>query len=91
MRLTPEEVEHVALLARLRLTDEEIQTYTEQLSAILEYAERIQEVDTSSVPPTRARSFRLIVHRNRVTASLPPARPVRRPGGLLRRRRAWSG
>jgi aspartyl-tRNA(Asn)/glutamyl-tRNA(Gln) amidotransferase subunit C len=52
MHLTQDEVRHVAELAKLRLTDEEIQTYTEQLSAILEYAERIQEVDTSSVPPT---------------------------------------
>ena len=52
MSLTQDEVRHVAELAKLRLTDEEIQTYTEQLSAILEYAERIQEVDTSSVPPT---------------------------------------
>ena len=46
MSLTQDEVRHVAELAKLRLTDEEIQTYTEQLSAILEYAERIQEVDT---------------------------------------------
>ena len=52
MHLTQDEVRHVAELAKLRLTDEEIQTYTEQLSAILEYAQRIQEIDTSSVPPT---------------------------------------
>lgn len=52
MHLTQDEVRHVAELAKLRLTDEEIQIYTEQLSAILEYAERIQETDTSSVPPT---------------------------------------
>ena len=52
MRLTQDEVRHVAELAKLRLTEAEIEEYTDQLSAILEYAETIQEVDTSSVPPT---------------------------------------
>ena len=52
MHLTQEEVRHVAELAKLRLTEAEVQQYAEQLSAILDYAERIQEVDTSSVPPT---------------------------------------
>ena len=52
MQLTPEEVRHVAELAKLRLTDEEVAQYAEQLSDILAYAERLQEVDTSSVPPT---------------------------------------
>jgi aspartyl-tRNA(Asn)/glutamyl-tRNA(Gln) amidotransferase subunit C len=52
VRLTIEEVRHVAELAKLRLTEAEIEQYAGQLSAILEYAERLQEVDTSSVPPT---------------------------------------
>ena len=52
MHLTQDEVRHVAELAKLRLTEQEIEQYAEQLSAILDYAERIQEVDTSSVPPT---------------------------------------
>jgi aspartyl-tRNA(Asn)/glutamyl-tRNA(Gln) amidotransferase subunit C len=52
MRLTQDEVRHVAELAKLRLTEAEIEEYTDQLSAILDYAETIQEVDTSSVPPT---------------------------------------
>jgi aspartyl-tRNA(Asn)/glutamyl-tRNA(Gln) amidotransferase subunit C len=52
VRLTTEEVRHVAELAKLRLSETEIEQYTGQLSAILEYAERLQEVDTSSVPPT---------------------------------------
>lgn len=51
VRLTPDEVRHVAELAKLRLTDTEIEQYAGQLSAILDYAERLQEVDTSSVPP----------------------------------------
>jgi aspartyl-tRNA(Asn)/glutamyl-tRNA(Gln) amidotransferase subunit C len=52
MRLTPEDVRHVAELAKLSLTDEEVVEYAEQLSAILAYAERLSEVDTSGIPPT---------------------------------------
>lgn len=52
MQLTTDEVRHVAELAKLALTEEEIVQYAQQLSAILEYAARLQEVDTSSVPPT---------------------------------------
>jgi aspartyl-tRNA(Asn)/glutamyl-tRNA(Gln) amidotransferase subunit C len=52
MTLTLEEVEHIAELARLRLTDEEKARYRDQLSAILEYAARLQALDTSSIPPT---------------------------------------
>jgi len=52
MRLTQDEVRHVAELAKLRLTEAEIEEYTDQLSAILDYAAVIQEVDTSQVPPT---------------------------------------
>jgi len=51
-KLTTEEVRHVAELAKLTLTEAEIAQYTEQLSAILDYAARLQEVDTSGVPPT---------------------------------------
>jgi aspartyl-tRNA(Asn)/glutamyl-tRNA(Gln) amidotransferase subunit C len=52
VRLSADEVRHVAELAKLRLTEAEIEQFAGQLSAILEYAERLQEVDTSSVPPT---------------------------------------
>jgi aspartyl-tRNA(Asn)/glutamyl-tRNA(Gln) amidotransferase subunit C len=52
MTLTIEEVEHIAKLARLRLTQEEKERYREQLSAILDYAARLQELDTSDIPPT---------------------------------------
>lgn len=52
MHLTIDEVRHVAELARLHLTEEELERYAQQLSAILDYAERLQEVDTSNVPPT---------------------------------------
>jgi aspartyl-tRNA(Asn)/glutamyl-tRNA(Gln) amidotransferase subunit C len=52
MRLTADEVRHVAELAKLALSDAEVDAYAGQLSEILAYAEQVQEVDTSSVPPT---------------------------------------
>ncbi|NIM05013.1 MAG: Asp-tRNA(Asn)/Glu-tRNA(Gln) amidotransferase subunit GatC [Armatimonadetes bacterium] len=52
MPLTPEEVDHVALLARLELTDEERSLFTSQLSAILDYFQQLRELDTTGVPPT---------------------------------------
>jgi aspartyl-tRNA(Asn)/glutamyl-tRNA(Gln) amidotransferase subunit C len=50
MRLTPEQVEHVALLARLELTPEERERFTTQLNSMLEYFEQLQQLDTSGVP-----------------------------------------
>lgn len=52
MSLSLDEVRHVAELAKLALSDEEVAAYAVQLSAILAYAEQVQEVDTSRVPPT---------------------------------------
>jgi aspartyl-tRNA(Asn)/glutamyl-tRNA(Gln) amidotransferase subunit C len=52
MSLTLSEVEHIAELARLALTDDEKALYREQLSAILDYAAILQKVDTSAIPPT---------------------------------------
>jgi aspartyl-tRNA(Asn)/glutamyl-tRNA(Gln) amidotransferase subunit C len=52
MKISKEEVEHVALLARLELTEAEKDTYTEQLNSILEYAELLNKLDTTGIPPT---------------------------------------
>lgn len=52
MSLTIQQVEEIAALARLELTKKEKERFREQLSAILEYAETLQELDTSNVPPT---------------------------------------
>jgi aspartyl-tRNA(Asn)/glutamyl-tRNA(Gln) amidotransferase subunit C len=52
MKLTREQVTHIAELARLALTDEELALYQEQLSAVLEYAERLQSLDTDAISPT---------------------------------------
>lgn len=46
------DVDHVARLARLALTDEERERYREQLGLILEHAARVQEVAAEDVPPT---------------------------------------
>jgi len=52
MALTLQEVEHIAELARLQLSDEEKNRYRQQLSSILDYAARLQSIDTSGIPPT---------------------------------------
>jgi len=52
MKLTREEVRHIALLCRLGLSEAEVERFQEQLSHILENFEVLQQVDTTDVPPT---------------------------------------
>ena len=52
MAITREEVLHVARLARLELSDDEVTRFQEQLSAILEAVSKVTELDLSDVPPT---------------------------------------
>lgn len=52
MELSHDEVRRIAELAKLALTDEEVALYAGQLSKILDYFARLQEVDTSQIPPT---------------------------------------
>ena len=52
MPLTRTQVEHIAELAKLKLNPDEIDRMTQQLSAILEHAARLQELDTDTIPPT---------------------------------------
>ncbi|MCB9435458.1 MAG: Asp-tRNA(Asn)/Glu-tRNA(Gln) amidotransferase subunit GatC [Anaerolineales bacterium] len=52
MALSRAEVQHIAELAKLHLTDAEIDAYTEQLSAILDYALELNSLDTDAIPPT---------------------------------------
>jgi aspartyl-tRNA(Asn)/glutamyl-tRNA(Gln) amidotransferase subunit C len=52
MAITREEVLHVAKLARLELTEEEVARLTEQLGAILEAVSKVSELDLSDIPPT---------------------------------------
>jgi aspartyl-tRNA(Asn)/glutamyl-tRNA(Gln) amidotransferase subunit C len=51
MALSPEEVAKVALLARLRLSPEELTTFTGQLNSIVEFVAELQELDTANVEP----------------------------------------
>ena len=51
-RLTRDVVAHVALLARLQLTDEELDTFTEQLTAVLDHAADVEALDLTGVEPT---------------------------------------
>ena len=50
--ISRDEVAHVARLARLQLTDEQIDTFTPQLAAILEHAADVEALDLEGVPPT---------------------------------------
>ena len=89
MKLSREEVLHIALLARLGLTETEVDRFREQLSNILENFEVLQQIDTSGIPPT-AQSITLqnIVKDDEIAASLPQseilANAPRKEGEFLR-------
>jgi aspartyl-tRNA(Asn)/glutamyl-tRNA(Gln) amidotransferase subunit C len=73
MKLSIEQVRHVARLARLSLTAEEEERYAAQLSAILAYAEELQEIDTSQIAPTaHAAEVHNLLREDQVLPSLPP-------------------
>ena len=73
MKLSREDVLHIALLARLGLTEFEVDRFREQLSDILENFEILQQVDTTDVPPT-AQSIALqnVVKDDEAAPSLAP-------------------
>jgi aspartyl-tRNA(Asn)/glutamyl-tRNA(Gln) amidotransferase subunit C len=70
--LTRADVEHVAFLARLRLTDEELDRFEGQLNHILDQYAKLSELDTSTIPPT-AQTIELenILRDDVATPSLP--------------------
>lgn len=72
MKLGREEVLHIALLARLGLSEADVEKFGEQLSNILENFEVLQKVDTEGVPPT-AQSIALqnVVREDEVEPSFP--------------------
>ncbi len=72
MKLSHDEVLHIALLARLGLTETEVDRLSEQLSNILENFEVLQQVDTSGIPPT-AQSIALqnVMKADEASSSLP--------------------
>ena len=83
-KLSLAEVEHIAELARLKLTDQEKETYGEQLSSILEYVDKLQKVDTSKVDPkayvldvknvTRDDEIKSVTHSREILLDDMPAR-----------------
>jgi aspartyl-tRNA(Asn)/glutamyl-tRNA(Gln) amidotransferase subunit C len=52
MKLSKNQIQHIATLARLELTDEELEKYGGQLSDVLSYIDQLREVDVSGVEPT---------------------------------------
>ena len=51
MKITAEQIEHVAKLARLSLAEDEVNEFSRQLSSIIDYVEKMKELDTGSAPP----------------------------------------
>jgi aspartyl-tRNA(Asn)/glutamyl-tRNA(Gln) amidotransferase subunit C len=89
MKVSREEVLHIARLARVNLAEEEITRLSEQLSKLLETFEVLQQVDTEGVPPTaQSVSLQSVMRDDEVAPSLPPddilANAPRREGDCFR-------
>ena len=89
MKLTRDEVLHIARLARMDLTGDEVDRFREQLSNLLEHFETLQQVDTSNVPPTaQAIDLQNVMRDDTVAPSLPAdeilANAPRREGDFFR-------
>jgi aspartyl-tRNA(Asn)/glutamyl-tRNA(Gln) amidotransferase subunit C len=70
-KLTEEEVKHVAKLARIELKEDEVEKYAEQLSSILQYVDKLNEVDTSKVKPTaQVTNLKSVLRKDEVKPSL---------------------
>ena len=77
MRITKEEVEHVAKLARLEITDAEKEAFSQQLSTILTHIEQLRGLDTDGIEPTATVVEQTNVFReDKVQPSLPVAKAV---------------
>ncbi len=77
MTLSKKEVEHVALLARLKFSEDEKERFTTQMNSILQYMEKLGRVDTSRVPPTfHAVSRTNVFREDEVRPSLPQERSL---------------
>lgn len=72
MKLNRKDVEHVALLSRLDLSENELDKFTGQLDAILEYIDVLNQVDTSAVEPmAHVLEIRNVMRADEVQPSLP--------------------
>ncbi|HCN57392.1 MULTISPECIES: Asp-tRNA(Asn)/Glu-tRNA(Gln) amidotransferase subunit GatC [Exiguobacterium] len=71
-KINEEQVRHVAHLARLAVTDEEVQQFTVQLEKILGFAEQLNELDTTGVEPTtHVLDLKNVLRKDEVRPSLP--------------------
>ena len=72
MKLSREEVLHIARLARIALSEEEIDRFSEQLSNLLEHFQVLQEVNTDNVPPTaQSIDLRSVMREDIIQPSMP--------------------
>lgn len=72
MKITGKDVEHVAMLARLAITEDEKELFTEQLNVILEYVDQLNALDTENIVPTsHVIPMQNVMREDEVTPSLP--------------------
>ncbi len=72
MAISCEDVEHIAKLARLQLTEEEVKRFQIELGKIIEYFDQLKKLDTENVPPmTHAVPLENVLREDQVKESLP--------------------
>jgi aspartyl-tRNA(Asn)/glutamyl-tRNA(Gln) amidotransferase subunit C len=72
MKITKEQIQHIAVLSRLNLSEEEKYLYGSQLSSILDYVDQLNELDTSEIEPTsHVLSLSNVMRDDILTSSLP--------------------
>jgi aspartyl-tRNA(Asn)/glutamyl-tRNA(Gln) amidotransferase subunit C len=86
MSLSREDVLHIAELAKLELSEEEVAAYQQQLSAILDYVNQLNQLDTEAIPPTAS-----VLPLNNVFAEDVPRQPLSREELLANAPEAESG
>jgi len=73
MELRDEDIRHIARLARLRLTAEELEPVRQDLNRVLDYVAQLQQLELAEVPPTRhAVDLLMSLRPDEVEPSLPP-------------------
>ena len=72
MKISKKEIEHIAVLARLSLSEEEKEVFGPQLSGVLDYMEKLNELDTKDIEPTsHVIALSNVMRDDRVTDSIP--------------------
>lgn len=72
MKVSKHAIEHIAMLARIDLTEEEKDLFGSQLSSILDYMEKLNELDTSTIEPTsHVLSLQNVMREDTVRESIP--------------------